>query len=111
MNFGTNIQYLRMMHQNMTQEELAGRLGVSRQTISKWELYQGNPEIGKIKEICALFNCTADELLFGNISIVNRAYSEIKIEPLEAFSYIKYTVISQEPEGCNRSRKAYGRKT
>lgn len=98
MNFGTNIQYLRMMHQNMTQEELAGRLGVSRQTISKWELYQGNPEIGKIKEICALFNCTADELLFGNISIVNRAYSEIRIEPLEAFSYIKYTVISQEPE-------------
>ena len=98
MNFGTNIQYLRMMHQNMTQEELAGRLGVSRQTISKWELYQGNPEIGKIKEICALFNCTADELLFGNISIVNSAYSEIRIEPLEAFSYIKYTVISQEPE-------------
>ncbi len=98
MNFGTNIQYLRMMHKNMTQEELAGRLSVSRQTISKWELHQGNPEIGKIKEICALFNCTADELLFGNISIVNKAYSEITIEPLEAFSYIKYTVISQEPE-------------
>lgn len=98
MNFGTNIQYLRMMHKNMTQEELANQLGVSRQTISKWELNQGNPELSKVKEICSLFNCSSDELLFGNIKIVNKAYSEIEIETLEAFEYIKYTVISTEPE-------------
>ncbi len=98
MNFGKNIQYLRMMHNNMTQEELSNHLGVSRQTISKWELNQGNPELKKIQEICTLFNCTADELLFGNINIENRAYSEIKIETMEAFEYIKYTVISSEPE-------------
>lgn len=97
-NIGSNIQYLRMMHKNMTQEELANQLGVSRQTISKWELNQGNPELSKIKEICALFNCSSDELLFGNINIVDRSYSEIKIEALEAFKYIKYTVISTEPE-------------
>lgn len=98
MNFGTNIQYLRMIHKNMTQEELAYQLGVSRQTISKWELNQGNPELSKIKDICALFNCSADELLFGNIKIVDEAFSEIRIETLEAFKYIKYTVISAEPE-------------
>jgi transcriptional regulator with XRE-family HTH domain len=98
MNFGTNIQYLRMIHKNMTQEELANQLGVSRQTISKWELNQGNPELSKIKEICTLFNCSSDDLLFGNIKIVNKAYSEIEIKPLEAFEYIKYTVISTEPE-------------
>ncbi len=98
MNFGTNIKYLRMMYKNMTQEELAYQLGVSRQTISKWELNQGNPELSKIKEICALFNCSSDELLFGNIKIVDKAYSEIEIEILEAFEYIKYTVISTEPE-------------
>lgn len=98
MNFGTNIQYLRMIHKNMTQEELANQLGISRQTISKWELNQGNPELSKIKEICTLFNCNADDLLFGNIKIVNKAYSEIEIETLEAFEYIKYTVISTEPE-------------
>lgn len=98
MNFGANIQYLRMIHKNMTQEELAHLLGVSRQTISKWELNQGNPELSKIKEICALFNCSADELLFGNIKIANEAFSEIRIETLEAFKYIKYTVISAEPE-------------
>lgn len=98
MNFGSNIQYLRMIHKNMTQEELANQLGVSRQTISKWELNQGNPELSKIKEICTLFNCNSDDLLFGNIKIVNKAYSEIEIETLEAFEYIKYTVISIEPE-------------
>ncbi len=98
MNFGKNIQYLRMMHNNMTQEELSNHLGVSRQTISKWELNQGNPELSKIEEICTLFNCTADELLFGMINIENKAYSEIKIETMESFEYIKYTVISNEPE-------------
>lgn len=98
MNFGTNIQYLRMIHKNMTQEELANQLGVSRQTISKWELNQGNPELGKIKEICALFNCSSDDLLFGNIKIVDKAFSEIEIKSLETFQYIKYTVISTEPE-------------
>lgn len=98
MNFSRNLQYLRMMHKNMTQEELANKLGVSRQTISKWELNQGNPELSKIKEICTLFNCKSDELLFGDMKITNEAYSEIEIEMLEAFKYIKYTVISAEPE-------------
>jgi transcriptional regulator with XRE-family HTH domain len=105
MNFGTNIQYLRMIHKNMTQEELASQLGVSRQTISKWELNQGNPELSKIKEICRLFNCSSDDLLFGTMKIGDKAYSEIEIETLEAFEYIKYTVISAEPEedAINRS--------
>lgn len=104
MNFGANIQYLRLLHKNMTQEELANQLGVSRQTISKWELNQGNPELSKIKEICTLFNCTSDDLLFGNIKIVNTAFSEIKIEALEAFEYIKHTVISTKPEDDAISR-------
>lgn len=98
MNFSHNLQYLRMMHKNMTQEELAQKLGVSRQTISKWELNQGNPELSKIKEICTLFNCKSDDLLFGNMKISHESYSEIEIEKVEAFDYIKYTVISSEPE-------------
>ncbi len=104
MNFGQNLQYLRMIHKNMTQEDLANQLNVSRQTISKWELNQGNPELNKIKEICTLFNCSSDELLFGNIKISNEAYSEIKIETLEAFEYIKYTVISTDPEDDSINR-------
>ncbi|MBQ4075485.1 MAG: helix-turn-helix transcriptional regulator [Clostridia bacterium] len=37
MKLGVNLQYLRKIHGNMTQEELAERMSVSRQTISKWE--------------------------------------------------------------------------
>lgn len=98
MNFGKNLQYLRKLHKGMTQEELASKLRVTRQTISKWELNQGNPELSKIAEICTLFNCNADELLFHEINVAEEVFSEIKIEKMEAFTYTSYTVISKEPE-------------
>lgn len=98
MNFGSNLQHLRSIHKNMTQEELASKLGVSRQTISKWELNQGNPELDKLEEICKFFNCKADELLFNDIRIANDSCSEIQIETVNEFEYIKYSVISPEPE-------------
>ena len=37
MKLGTDLQFLRKLHGNMTQKKLAERMGVSRQTISKWE--------------------------------------------------------------------------
>ena len=50
----------------MTQEELAGRLNVSRQAVSKWEADAAFPETEKILALCRLFSLSADELLFGN---------------------------------------------
>ena len=55
MSFGKNLQFLRKMT-NLTQEELAEKMNVSRQTVSKWELDECNPEIEKAMEICNLFN-------------------------------------------------------
>lgn len=49
----------------MTQEELADRLGVSRQAVSKWESDAAYPETDKIVELCKLFSLSADELLLG----------------------------------------------
>ena len=48
MSFGQNIQFLRKMRNKMTQEELAEKLGVSRQTVSKWETDQSTPDFDKI---------------------------------------------------------------
>ena len=38
MSLGKNLQYLRRLRKNMTQEDLAEKLSVSRQTVSKWEM-------------------------------------------------------------------------
>ena len=47
MSFGQNLQFLRKMRNKMTQEELAEKMGVSRQTVSKWELDTVSPEMDK----------------------------------------------------------------
>lgn len=49
----------------MTQEELAERLGVTRQAVSRWEQDGAFPETKQIVELCKLFHISADELLFG----------------------------------------------
>ena len=49
----------------ITQEELAEKLGVSRQAVSKWESDAAFPETEKIKSLCEIFSVSADELLFG----------------------------------------------
>lgn len=98
MSFGQNLQCLRKIRNKMTQEELAERLRVSRQTVSKWELDMGYPEMDTIIELCSLFSCTMDELVRGDLNISDDAYSAIRTERVRAFDYIKYTVISKEPE-------------
>lgn len=51
---------------NLTQEELAERLNVSRQAITKWESGDGTPDIENLKQISILFNTTIDELIKEN---------------------------------------------
>ena len=59
-NFGNRIKALRRK-MNLTQEELAERLNVSYQTISKWENYSAVPELDKIMKMSSLFGVTMDE--------------------------------------------------
>lgn len=98
MGFGQNLQFLRKMGNGMTQEELAEKLGVSRQTVSKWELDAGYPEMEKVLELCNLFSCTMDQLVREDMNVCDEAYSDIRTEEVEAFWYAKYAVISAEPE-------------
>lgn len=48
---------------NYTQEQLADTLGVSRQSVSKWESDLAYPETDKLVKICQMFNCSSDYLL------------------------------------------------
>lgn len=98
MSFGENLQFLRKMRGQMTQEELAQRLDVSRQTVSKWELDQAYPEMKKALELCQLFSCTMDQLIRQDLNLDDPHYSPIRREWAGPFSYITYTAVSPEPE-------------
>lgn len=67
MSFRDNLQHLRATR-NMTQEQLAMLLGVSRQSVSKWEAERAYPEMDKLLRLCALFECTLDELVCGDLT-------------------------------------------
>ena len=60
--FGQRINRLRKKH-DLTQEEVANKLSVSSQAVSKWENDISMPDISLLIEIAELFNITVDELL------------------------------------------------
>ena len=62
MNFSEKLLTLRKA-KDLTQEQLAEKLDVSRQSVSKWESGQATPDLEKIVEISAIFDVTTDYLL------------------------------------------------
>ena len=68
MTLGEKITKLRNS-QNISQEELADKLNISRQSVSKWEMDQSLPQIDKALKICELFGISADELLRDNVEL------------------------------------------
>lgn len=61
-NFGVKILEYRQ-NKGLTQEELAGRIGVTPQALSKWERGQSLPDIALLAELCQVLGCSADYLL------------------------------------------------
>lgn len=76
MSFSENLKMLREKD-GMTQEQLAEQMGVSRQTISKWESGAGMPEMEKIIQLTEMYGCTMDGLLKGNLSLDSQKESEL----------------------------------
>lgn len=68
MSLGEKIQDLRKQI-NLSQEELAEKLSVSRQAVSKWELDQATPDINKIIQLSKFFNISTDSLLNDDMDI------------------------------------------
>ena len=62
MKFNEKLIMLRKQH-NLSQEQVAEKLGVARQTISKWELGETTPEMDKLIIMSELYNITLDELM------------------------------------------------
>lgn len=68
MTIGEKIIHLRIVN-NISQDELAKMVGVSRQSLSKWENDETQPQIENIKVLCDIFKITADELINDKIVI------------------------------------------
>ncbi len=64
MNLGEKLFELRKT-KNLTQDEVAEKLNVTRQTVSKWETNQSTPDFDKILPLCELYDISTDELLKG----------------------------------------------
>ena len=71
MTIGEKIAVLRNAA-GMSQDTLADKLSVSRQSVSKWEADQAQPQIDKIVQICKLFSVSAD-LLINDEKVIDRA--------------------------------------
>ena len=93
MEFNEKLMNLRKI-KGMSQEELAGELDVTRQTVSKWELNQTVPDMKKLMEMSRIFDVSLDELT-GNIKESNHTntYKETSIEKNNKKISIKIFII------------------
>ena len=79
MSFRKNLEYLRK-GKKLSQEDLADKLDVSRQSVSKWESGAAYPETEKILSICKIFDCSLDELM-------NQDMQEEKLEEARKYTF------------------------
>jgi transcriptional regulator with XRE-family HTH domain len=70
MSLGQKLMELRK-EKHLSQEEVADKLNVTRQSVSKWETDQSTPDFDKILPICELFGITTEELITGKKEIIN----------------------------------------
>ena len=83
MNLSDNLKKIRKEH-NLSQEALADKLGVSRQSVSKWESGTAYPEMDKVLQLCKMFDLNIDELLNQDI----KAVKENKKNKVDVNKYI-----------------------
>ncbi|MBO4245564.1 MAG: helix-turn-helix domain-containing protein [Bacilli bacterium] len=63
----------------ISQEELADKLGVSRQSVSKWETGENYPSMTNIMCLCTIFKCQINELVHEDMSDINSLDEEVKM--------------------------------
>lgn len=89
-NIGERIAYYRRLNA-MTQEELAERLNVSAQAVSKWEQKINSPDIMLLPEIADVFNISIDEL-FGRKVNTEPVFELVETVPWDDDRKIRFAV-------------------
>ena len=62
----------------LSQEDLAARLGVSRQAVSKWERAESSPDTDNLIALANIYNMSVDDILDSEIEIKERELEEVK---------------------------------
>lgn len=91
MKFNENLKYLRK-EAKLTQEQLAEKLNVSRQAVTKWESGQSLPDIQNLKEMADMFEVTMDALV-GDIGTKKESVINKKINDIGYFIFATVVVI------------------
>lgn len=78
MKFGDNLKKLRKM-KKLSQEDLAEKVRVSRQSVSKWETGDAYPEMNNILELCRIFHCNINDLVNDSIIDLDSLDEEVKM--------------------------------
>ena len=78
MKFGENLYNLRKATK-MSQEKLAEKMNVTRQSVSKWENGESYPEMEKIMKLCDVFHCKINDLVHENMVDINSLDEDIKM--------------------------------
>ena len=76
MKFGDNLRKIRKS-KKMSQEQLAEKMNVTRQSVSKWENGESYPEMNNIFELCKVLNCKLNELVYPDMSDISSLDEEI----------------------------------
>lgn len=86
-----NLKKIRKEH-NLSQEQLADQLGVSRQSVSKWESEQSYPEMDKLVQLSKLYNLNFDDLINNDIEETNKK-ENLMSKYIDSFiNFIKNTI-------------------
>lgn len=103
----------------LTQEDLAGKLGVTNQSVSKWELAQCCPDISLIPKLADIFEISIDEL-FGRKPVVNDICAQFPLRDDDIFRVVvargkkvmlvddlDKTIDITFPKNCNETTRQY----
>ena len=98
MDFNNKLYELRTQ-KGLSQEELANRLNVSRQTVSKWEVGDSTPDMEKLVAMSDLFGISLDELVLNKAPVQEpapAAAATVRTAGAEMYSDIKEHVLTEE---------------
>lgn len=78
MKFCDNLRRIRK-HKKISQEELAEKVGVSRQSVSKWECAESYPEMDNILKLCDIFHCKINDLVQEDLIDIDSLGEDVKM--------------------------------